>query len=675
MLRRDYTHMNHSRQRLCQKKVKITCLNFHPKTPSKTRNFSINNKYGLLARFKTMSNTQTHAFQTEISQLLDLMINSLYSQKEIFLRELISNSSDAIDKRRFEALTDASLLSDDEELAVTITTDKEAKTLTISDNGIGMSHDEIIDNIGTIARSGTKKFMEALKGNQDQDDMSLIGQFGVGFYSVFMVADKVTLVTRRAGSEQAYQWESDGKGEFTISDAERSDAGTSITLFLREGESEYLEDFRLKHIINKYSEHISLPIKMFAPQPLDDEGKPIEDAEPELETVNKGTALWARPKNEISEEEYQNFYQSLSHDMEAPLSTLHHKVEGNLEYTSLLFIPKKAPFDLWNRENRKGVKLYVRRIFITDDAESLMPNYLRFIKGVVDSADLPLNVSREILQSDRDIAKIKARAVKRVLDELKRLATNEAETYQEFWNEFGQVIKEGIVEDIPNKDNITALLRFASTKADDQTVSLDDYVGRMQEDQDAIYYITAESHKAAKGSPHLEMFAKKGIEVLLLSDPVDEWLVQSLYEFNEKPLKSVTKGDLELNEEEKKEQEEQKQALSSVTEKLKEVLQDSVKDVRLTHRLTESPACLVADETDPGANLERIMKAMGQEAPTTKPILEINPDHALIKQLDENQTSFNDWAHVLFDQAALSEGAQLKDPANYVKLVNKLLTA
>ena len=624
-----------------------------------------------------MSNTQTHAFQTEISQLLDLMINSLYSQKEIFLRELISNSSDAIDKRRFEALTDSSLLSDSQELAVVINTDKDAKTLTISDNGIGMSHDELIDNIGTIARSGTKKFMEALKSNadQDKDDVSLIGQFGVGFYSVFMVADKVTVITKRAGSDQAHQWESDGKGEFTISDAEREDAGTTITLHLREDEGEYLEDFRIKHIINKYSEHISLPIKMLGTPPLDEEGNPVEGAEAELETVNTGTALWARPKSEISEEEYQNFYQSLSYDTQSPLSTLHHKVEGNLEYTSLLFIPKKAPYDLWNRENRKGVKLYVRRIFITDDAESLMPNYLRFVKGVVDSADLPLNVSREILQSDRDIAKIKGRAVKRILDELKRLAKDETETYQEFWNEFGQVIKEGIVEDMANKDNITPLLRFASTESDDQTVSIEDYVERMQEDQDAIYYISAESHKAAKGSPHLEMFAKKGIEVLLLSDPVDEWLVNSLHEFNEKPLKSVTKGDLELSDEEKKEHEEQKEALSSITEKLKGALESSVKDVRLTNRLTESPACLVADETDPGANMERIMKAMGQEAPATKPILEINPDHAIIKKLDEDNPDFNDWAQVLFDQAALSEGGQLKDPANYVKLVNKLLTS
>ena len=623
-----------------------------------------------------MSNTQTHAFQTEISQLLDLMVNSLYSQKEIFLRELISNSSDAIDKRRFAALTDASLLNDEEELAVVITTDKEAKTLTVSDNGIGMNHDEVIENIGTIARSGTKKFMEALQeSKKDSDSVSLIGQFGVGFYSVFMVADKVTLTSRKAGTDEAVVWESDGKGEFTIGSTEKDTVGTSITLHLREDESEYLEDFRLKHIIHTYSEHISLPIKMLGAAPLDDEGNPQEDAEREFETVNAGTALWARPKNEISDEEYQSFYQGLTYDMQPPLATLHHKVEGNMEYTSLLFIPQKAPFDLWNKDNKKGLKLYVRRVFILDDAEHLMPNYLRFVKGVIDSQDLPLNVSREILQSDRDIQKIKASSVKRVLDEIKRLASNDEEKFQSFWSEFGQVLKEGVIEDMANKDKITPLLRFASTHADSdqQSVSLDDYVARVPEDQESIYYITAESHQAAVGSPHLEMFAKKGIEVLLLSDPVDEWLVNSLPEYADKPLKSVTKGDLKLSEEEQKEQEEQKAELSSVTEKLQEVLSESVKEVRLTNRLTESPACLVADENDPGANLERIMKAMGQDAPTTKPILEINPDHALIKKLDAANDAFADWAQVLFDQAALSEGAQIKDPARYVKLVNKLL--
>ena len=624
-----------------------------------------------------MSKQKKYAFQTEISQLLDLMINSLYSQKEIFLRELISNSSDAIDKRRFQALTDATLLNDDEELAVTITTDPEAKTLTIADNGIGMDHDEVIENIGTIARSGTKKFMEAIKADKDSANTNLIGQFGVGFYSVFMVADKVSLVTRKAGTDKGVVWESDGKGEFTLEDAKDASVGTAITLHLTEDEGEYLDDYRLKHIINKYSEHISLPIKMLGAVPLDEEGNPQEGVEAEFETVNTGTALWARPKSEISDEEYQNFYQGLSYDMEPPLATLHHKVEGNLEYTSLLFIPKKAPFDLWNRESKKGIKLYVRRIFIMDDAEHLMPNYLRFVKGVIDSADLPLNVSREILQSDRDIQKIKTRAVKRVLDELQRIAKDEPETYLEFWKEFGQAIKEGVVEDMANKDKITPLLRFASTQqgSEAQQTSLDQYIERMPEDQEAVYYITAESYHAAKGSPHLELFNKKGIEVLLLSDPIDEWLVNSLPEYNEKPLKSVSKGDLELSEDEKKEQEEQKEQLSSVTEKLAEALKDSVKEVRLTNRLTESPACLVADENDAGANLERIMKAMGQDAPTSQPILEINPEHALIKNLDVESENFADWAQVLFDQAALSEGAQIKDPANYVKLVNKLLVA
>ena len=622
------------------------------------------------------SKPKTHSFQTEISQLLDLMINSLYSQKEIFLRELISNASDAIDKRRFEALTDAKLLNEDEELAVLITADKDAGTLTISDNGIGMTHDEVIENIGTIARSGTKRFMEAMKANKGKEqDVNLIGQFGVGFYSVFMVADKVSLSTRKAGTEESVLWESEGKGEFTIGKGEAMDVGTKITLFLREGEQEFTEDYRLRHIINTYSEHISLPIKMLGAAPLNDDGEPDENAEREFEAVNKGTALWARPKSEITDEEYQHFYQGLSYDPEPPLATLHHKVEGNLEYTSLLFVPKKAPFDLWNRDNRKGLKLYVRRVFIMDDAEHLMPNYLRFVKGVIDSADLPLNVSREILQGDRDIQKIKARAVKRVLEELTRIAKEDSSAYQAFWKEFGQVLKEGVVEDFANKESITPLLRFASTHTDtdEQSVSIDDYIGRMNDDQDAIYYLTAETYRAAKGSPHLEVFTKKGIEVLLLTDPVDEWLVNSLQELNDKPLKSVSKGDLALSEEEKQQQEAQAESMTDITSKLAEALSDSVKEVRLTYRLTESPACLVADENDPGANLERIMKAMGQDAPSTKPILEINPEHALIKNLDAANDAFADWAQVLFDQAALSEGAQLKDPARYVKLVNRLL--
>ena len=634
-----------------------------------------------------MSKAQTHEFETEINQLLDLMINSLYSQKEIFLRELISNSSDAIDKRRFAGLTDASLLNADEELAVTITSDPDKLTLTIDDNGIGMSHDEVIENIGTIARSGTKKFSEELKKSQkakkegkkgkstDDQTNNLIGQFGVGFYSVFMVAKKVELLTRKAGEENATHWVSNGRGSYTIKESKKESVGTSITLFLNKDDKEYTEDFRLRHIINKYSEHISLPIKMLGQAPMDDEGKPIEGGERTLEAVNAGTALWARPKTEITDEEYQNFYQGLSYATEPPLSTLHHKVEGNQEYTSLLFIPAKAPFDLWNRDSQKGIKLYVRRIFILDDAEHLMPNYLRFVKGVVDSANLPLNVSREILQSDRDIAKIKTRCVKRVLDELKKIAKKDTEKYQNFWNEFGQALKEGVIEDMANKDNLTELFRFASTHKsnDTQSVSLKEYKERMHEDQDAIYYITAESHQAAKGSPHLEMFDKKGIEVLLLSDPVDEWLVSHLNEYDEKPLKSVTKGEIELSDEEKKEQEVQEKSMSEVTQKLAKMLEDRVKSVKLSNRLTESPACLVADETDPGANMERIMKAMGQDAPATKPILEINPDHELIKKLDPKSDDFKSWANVLFDQAALSEGGQLKDPAQYVKAVNQLL--
>ena len=627
-----------------------------------------------------MSKQETHVFQTEISQLLDLMINSLYSQKEIFLRELISNASDAIDKRRFEALTDASLLVDGEELAVKIDIDADAKTLTVSDNGIGMSHDEVIENIGTIARSGTKGFMQAMqqaKGKDADSDVNLIGQFGVGFYSVFMVADKVVLETRKAGSDECVSWESAGKGEFSIGEAGDLEVGTRITLHLRDEEEEYLQDQRLRHIINTYSEHISLPIKMLGAPVLNEEGEPDENAPREYEAVNTGTALWARPKNEISEEEYQSFYQGLSYDMEPPLSTLHHKVEGNIEYTSLLFIPKKAPFDLWNRENRKGLKLYVRRVFIMDDAENLMPNYLRFVKGVIDAADLPLNVSREILQSDRDIQKIKTRAVKRVLDELTRVAKDDSEAYQSFWNEFGQVMKEGMVEDFANKDTLLGLLRFASTHSNEesQTVSLSDYVARMKDGQETIYYITAETHRAALGSPHLEMFTKKGLEVLLLSDPVDEWLVNSLPDFDGKKLQSVSKGDLDLSEDELQQQEEQKESMSSITDKLAEALADSVKEVRLTSRLTESPACLVADENDPGANLERIMKAMGQDAPSSKPILEINPEHPLIKGLKADDESLADWAQVLFDQAALSEGAQLKDPADYVKRINRLLLA
>jgi len=633
-----------------------------------------------------MSNTtsatkpQTHKFETEITQLLDLMIHSLYSEKEIFLRELISNASDAIDKRRFAALTDSALLPDESEMRIQISANKENKVLTIVDTGIGMNEEEVINNIGTIARSGTKKFMQALseKNEQDNSAMNLIGQFGVGFYSVFMVADSVQLDTKKAGEKTATRWISSGKGEYSLETIEKDQVGTTITLTLKDDEEEYLESHRLQHIIKKYSDHISLPIEVETIIPASGEGDDKKDEETVWEQANSGTALWSRSKTEIEKEEYDNFYQTLSYDQEPPVSTLHHRVEGNIEYTSLLFIPKKAPFDLYQRDSKRGLKLYVRRVFIMDDAESLVPNYLRFVKGIVDSADLPLNVSREILQSNRDIDKIKSGVTKRILNELSRLQKDETEQYADVWKEFGQVLKEGVVEDFANKDKLSTLFQFASTNnegdSEEQSVTLTDYVSRMQESQDAIYYITAESHKAAIGSPHLEVFRKKGVEVLILSDHVDEWLVNSLPEFDGKPLKSVARGDLELDEKEKAEQEEQSKTFSDVTAKLKEILESRVKDVKITHRLTDSPACLVADESDPGANLERIMKAMGQDAPSTKPILEINPDHDIVKALNVDQENFEDWAFVMFDQAALSEGAVLNNPSDYVKRVNKLLS-
>ena len=631
-----------------------------------------------------MSKATTHKFETEISQLLDLMIHSLYSKKEIFLRELISNASDAIHKRRFEAVTDASLLPDESEMRVRISTDKDANSITIADTGIGMSEQEVMENIGTIARSGTKKFMQALEQQKDGDDdnVNLIGQFGVGFYSVFMVADEVTLTTRKAGEETATQWISSGKGEYTLEQCKKEEVGTTITLSLKDEEKEYADEFRIENIIKKYSDHISLPVELAKTIEVESEDDNEDsDKTPETTTewtaINTGLAIWARSKSEIEQEEYNNFYQSLTYDMEAPISTLHHKVEGNLEYTSLLFIPKKAPFDLYQQNGKRGLQLYVKRVFIMDDAENLLPNYLRFVKGVIDAQDLPLNVSREILQTNKDIEKIKGRIIKRVIDKLTRMGKDDAEQYLEFWKEFGQVIKEGVVEDFANKDKLLPTLRFASTHNDDdaQNVSLNDYVERMNEDQDAIYYITAQSYAAAKGSPHLEMFKKKGIEVLLLSDPVDEWFANSVNEFNEKPLKSVTKGDISLDEEEKEVQAEQEKSFADVISAIKDSLGDKVKDVRLTNRLTDSPACLVADENDPGANLERIMKAMGQDMPSSKPILELNPEHAIVKKLDKSADNFGDWSNVLFDQAALAEGAQLQNPAEYVQRINKLLAS
>ena len=615
---------------------------------------------------------KTHSFQTEVKQLLHLMIHSLYSNKEVFLRELISNGSDACDRLRFAALTDEGLMEAGENLRLRVTFDKKEKTITVSDNGVGMSHDEVVQNIGTIARSGTRQFLDALSGDT-ANDANLIGQFGVGFYSVFLVAEKVELTTRRAGdpASAGVRWTSDGGGEYLIETVELADRGTTITLHLRDEDKEFVEDFRIRGIISKYSDHISLPIEM---HPQD------EDTKEEWEAINSGSALWSRPKNEITAEEYERFYTTLSYDSEAPLATLHNRVEGTLEYTSLFFIPKKAPFDLWDREQRHGINLYVRRIFIMDDAKYLMPSFLRFVRGVVDASDLPLNVSREFLQNNKDIDRIRAASVKKVLSELTRLAAKEPEAYAAFWKEFGKVLKEGMVEDHDNRTVLSDLLRFSSTRSKDleQTQSLAGYFKRMPMKQKAIYYITADSHNAASTSPHLEIFRKNDVEVLLLSDPVDEWLVSSLNEYKDKPLKSVAKGALDLDDfaspEDKKASEQKEKDLSELTEKMQSVLEGKVKSVRVSLRLTDSPACLVADEADLGGNLERILAAMGQNAPDAKPIMEINPDHPLIRQLDPEHARLGDWTQVLFDQAALSEGAPLPEPAAYVQRVNDLLT-
>ena len=618
------------------------------------------------------SNTTTHSFQTEVKQLLQLMIHSLYSNKEVFLRELISNGSDACDRLRFAALTDSGLMDDGENLCIQVSVDKTAKTVTIRDNGIGMSQDEVIDNIGTIARSGTKKFLQSISGDA-KNDANLIGQFGVGFYSAFLVAHRVELTTRRAGTAaiEGVRWTSDGEGEYTIETAEVSDRGTMITLHLRDDDREFLEDYRLRGIISRYSDHISLPIQMKST----DEGK-----KDEWEAVNSGSALWSRAKSDITEEEYTRFYQTLTYDNDAPIATLHNRVEGTLEYTSLFFIPKKAPFDLWDRDQRHGINLYVRRIFIMDDSKYLMPSYLRFVRGVVDAADLPLNVSREFLQNNKDIDRIRSASIKKILSELTRMAEKEPEQYADFWKEFGKVLKEGVVEDHDNRTLISDLLRFNSTRSEgaEQKESLAGYFKRMPMKQKAIYYITADSHSAASTSPHLEIFRKNNVEVLLLSDPVDEWLVSSLNQYKDKPLKSVSKGALDLDEfasdEDKKANEDKAKGLTGLTEKMQTLLGEKVKSVRVSHRLTDSPACLVADENDLGGNLERILQAMGQSAPEAKPILEINPDHPLIRQLEPSHAQLEEWTRVLFDQAALSEGAPLPEPAAYVQRVNQLLT-
>ena len=622
---------------------------------------------------------ETLGFQTEVKQLLQLMIHSLYSNKEIFLRELISNASDAADKLRFEALSDDALFEDDTELKIHVSFDKDARTITIRDNGIGMTRQEVIEHIGTIAKSGTAQFFESLTGDQAKD-AHLIGQFGVGFYSAFIVADKVTLTTRRAGlgAEHGVRWESAGEGEYSLETLEKTERGTEVVLHLREGEDEFLEAYRLRNIISKYSDHITLPILMPKQASGEDED---ESAEMEWEVVNSASALWTRAKSDISDDEYKAFYKHVAHDFEDPLAWTHNRVEGKYEYNSLLYIPARAPFDLWDRERQHGIKLYVRRVFIMDDAEQLMPNYLRFVRGVIDSNDLPLNVSREILQHNKVIDSIRAGSVKKVLGLLEDLAKKTPEKYAEFWKEFGRVMKEGPGEDFANKEQLARLLRFSSTHTDSevQDVSLADYVGRMKEGQEAIYYVTADSFAAAKNSPHLEIFRKKGIEVLLLAERVDEWLVSSLTEFDGKPLKSVAQGELDLgeleDEEEKKAHEEVDEAFKDLVSRVKEVMGDTVSEVRLTHRLTSSPACLVTGENDMSANLERILRTAGQDVPTTKPVFELNPEHPLVERLkqESDDERFSEMASILFDQALLAEGGQLEDPASFVKRLNELL--
>lgn len=616
---------------------------------------------------------ETLGFQTEVRQLLKLMIHSLYSNKEIFLRELISNGSDACDKLRFEALTDNALFEDDGELKIRIDVDKEKRTITLTDNGIGMNREEVMENIGTIAKSGTRSFFEKLSGDQAKDSQ-LIGQFGVGFYSAFIVADKVTLTTRRAGvgAEHGVRWESAGEGDYTIETVEKMGRGTEIVLHLREGEDDFLEPYRLRTIVKKYSDHINLPIQMKAL---------AGDNKDEYEEVNSASALWARSKNEITEEEYNEFYKHVGHDYEDPLAYSHNKVEGNTNYTTLFYIPQRAPFDLWERDRAHGVKLYVRRVFIMDDAEQLMPTYLRFVRGIVDTDDLPLNVSREILQRNKQIDTIRAASIKRVLGLLENLAKNDAEKYKTFWKEFGKVMKEGPAEDNANKERIAKLLRFSSThdKSGEQSVSLDDYISRMKEGQEKLYYITADSFAAAKNSPHLEVFEKKGIEVLLMSDRVDEWMMSYLSEYDSKQFQSVAKGDLDLGKlEDEAEQEEVKKAADQykdLVERMQKALGGKVKEVRVSHRLTKSPSCLVVEEQDMAVSLQKILKQAGHAVPNVEPILEINTDHPLVERLqsESDEARFGDWSHVLFDQAMLSEGGQLEDPASFVSRLNDLL--
>jgi molecular chaperone HtpG len=633
------------------------------------------------------SHKETRQFETEVTQLLDLMIHSLYSNKEIFLRELISNASDAADKLRFEATTDDALFEGDSDLHVYLEVNEEARTIVIRDNGIGMNHDEVVANIGTIASSGTRQFFDQLTGD-NKNDAHLIGQFGVGFYSSFLVADRVTLETRRAGlgAEHGVRWESAGDGNYTLETVERAARGTEITLHLREDAEEFLENYRLRGIINKYADHIPFPIRMTTSTPAETGEDGEEPATVEtIETVNQASALWTRPKSELNDEEYINFYKHVAHDFEGPMEWIHQRLEGKYEYTLLLYLPKRAPFDLWQAESKHGVKLYVRRVFIMEATDDLLPKYLRFMRGVMDTNDLPLNVSREILQHSPAMDAMKKGATKRILAMFEDLAKKEGDAYNEFWTQFGNCLKEGVIEDFSNKERIAGLLRFASAggeaATDEQTVSLADYISRMPEGQDKIYYITAESLAAAKHSPHLEIFRKKGVEVLMLHDRIDEWLVSHLNEFDGKSLQSIAKGELDLSnigdkdEAEEAAQAEQDKAAEPIAEKLAAALESKVKQVRITHRLTESPACLISDDMDMSTNMERILKNAGQDMPELKPVLEINPEHALVKriaELDDDNTVAT-WAEILFDQAVLAEGALPKDPAGFVRRMNSLL--
>jgi molecular chaperone HtpG len=623
---------------------------------------------------------ETLGFQTEARQLLHLMIHSLYSNKEIFLRELISNASDAVDKLRFAALSDESVLEGDGDFEIVVEVDKDAGTLTIRDNGIGMNRDEVIENLGTIARSGTAAFLEQLSGDQKKDSQ-LIGQFGVGFYSAFIVAERVEVHTRKAGTDasEGVLWESHGEAEFTVEPKDKAGRGTEITLYLKEDSRDFADDWRVRSVITKYSDHISVPVLMRESAPAAKDDGDVADV-PALKPVNTATALWTRSRSEISDEEYREFYKHVSHDFEDPLTWSHNRVEGKLDYTSLLYIPGRAPFDLWNREGSRGLKLYVQRTFIMDDAEAFLPLYLRFVKGVLDSNDLSLNVSREILQQDKAVDSLRAALSKRVLDMLDKMAKKEPEQYATFWKEFGQVLKEGPAEDFGNKEKIAGLLRFATTHTDspEQDQSLADYLSRMQDGQDKIYYVVAENFNTARRSPHLEVFRKRGIEVLLLSDRVDDWLMNHLQEFDGKQLQDVARGELDLDagsEEEKAAQEAAAKEAEDLLPRMKAVLESQVADVRVTHRLTESPACLVVGEHDLGAQMRRIMEAAGQAVPDSKPTLEINPAHPLIRQLDaeSDEERFGDLSRIIFDQAQLAEGGQLDDPAAYVERLNKLL--